>query len=118
MTSSRSGLYFALSVTPRYLLFSLLSFHLLRALTHANYAPSGNRVPFLSPSLFFSKRADDRWECRRPSLWKTTRLNIGVRNPFQDAPTLVRSSRLEASIQVQGPIRLGCPRSADRYYDH
>lgn len=35
------------------------------ALTHANYAPSGNRVPFLSPSLFFSKRADDRWECRR-----------------------------------------------------
>lgn len=88
------------------------------ALTHANYAPSGNRVPFFSPSLFFSKRADDRWECRRPSLWKTTRLNISVRNPFQDAPTLVRSSRLEASIQVQGPIRLGCPRSADRYYDH
>lgn len=105
------------------------------ALTHANYPvlPVTGFVFLFSLSLplLFSrtnernerrKRADDRWERRgaRSRGTRKQRVLISARRP-ESVPrcTYARTFlSVEASIQVQGPIRLGCPRSADRYYDH
>lgn len=105
------------------------------ALTHANYPvlPVTGFVFLFSLSLplLFSrtnernerrKRADDRWE-RRGAHSRGTRKQrvlISARRP-ESVPRCTHARTflsVEASIQVQGPIRLGCPRSADRYYDH
>lgn len=105
------------------------------ALTHANYPvlPVTGFVFLFSLSLplLFSrtnernerrKRADDRWERRGASSRGTRkqRVLISARRP-ESVPRCTHARTflsVEASIQVQGPIRLGCPRSADRYYDH
>lgn len=143
MTSSRSGLYFALSVTPSAHLTRVSEISLLFfsppfppfALTHANYPvlPVTGFVFLFSLSLplLFSrtnernerrKRADDRWERRgaRSRGTRKQRVLISARRP-ESVPRCTHARTflsVEASIQVQGPIRLGCPRSADRYYDH
>lgn len=105
------------------------------ALTHANYPvlPVTGFVFLFSLSLplLFSrtnernerrKRADDRWERRgaRSRGTRKQRVLISARRP-ESVPRCTHARTflsVEASIQVQGPIRLGCPRSADRYYDH
>lgn len=105
------------------------------ALTHANYPvlPVTGFVFLFSLSLplLFSrtnernerrKRADDRWERRgaRSRGTRKQRVLISARRP-ESVPRCTHARTflsVEASIQVQGPIRLGCSRSADRYYDH
>lgn len=105
------------------------------ALTHANYPvlPVTGFVFLFSLSLplLFSrtnernerrKRADDRWERRgaRSRGTRKQRVLISARRP-ESVPRCTHARTflsVEASIQVQGPIRLGCPRTADRYYDH
>lgn len=105
------------------------------ALTHANYPvlPVTGFVFLFSLSLplLFSrtnernerrKRADDRWEHRGARSRGTRKqcVLISARRP-ESVPRCTHARTflsVEASIQVQGPIRLGCPRSADRYYDH
>lgn len=105
------------------------------ALTHANYPvlPVTGFVFLFSLSLplLFSrtnerneqrKRADDRWKRRgaRSRGTRKQRVLISARRP-ESVPRCTHARTflsVEASIQVQGPIRLGCPRSADRYYDH
>lgn len=143
MTSSRSGLYFALSVTPSAHLTRVSEISLLFfsppfppfALTHANYPVlpvTGFVFLFsLSPSPFFSNERKKRTKetsgrqmgTRRGARSRGTRKQrvlISARRP-ESVPRCTHARTflsVEASIQVQGPIRLGCPRSADRYYDH
>lgn len=97
------------------------------ALTHANYPvlPVTGFVFLFSLSLplLFSrtnernerrKRADDRWERRgaRSRGTRKQRVLISARRP-ESVPRCTHARTflsVEASIQVQGPIRLGCPR--------
>lgn len=106
------------------------------ALTHANYPvlPVTGFVFLFSlslPLLFFSNERKKRTKetsgrqmgTRRGARSRGTRKQrvlISARRP-ESVPRCTHARTflsVEASIQVQGPIRLGCPRSADRYYDH